>query len=132
MKSQLTDAPMDTDDHQGTTTTDNSLVMNQLEELHGTVNILAGGTELLKDDEQRLKNELEEHERKLGQLIEKSEQLKGAVEEDNVLLEDAMRSLGNLDQDLRSLQEMVNERQYVSHDGTLMWKIANFQEKMSE
>jgi hypothetical protein len=33
-------------------------------------------------------------------------------------------------QDSTSLKEKINDMQYVSYDGTLIWKITKFQEKM--
>jgi len=122
---------MDTDNHQATTTTNNSFALNQLEELYETINILGNGAEILKDDVQRLNNELPEHETKLQALIENGSQVKVSVEEENAMLEGTMRNLEILHQDLKSLKEKVDDMQFESYDGTLTWRISNFQEKMS-
>jgi hypothetical protein len=36
-----------------------------------------------------------------------------------------------LQQDVASLKQKVDDMQYVSYDGTLIWKISGFREKMS-
>ncbi len=123
---------MDTDDYRATTTTDNTFALNQVEELYETINILGNGAEALKDDAQRLNNELLEHERKLGELIENGSQVKVAVQEENAFLAGTMQNLEILHQDLKSLKEKVDEMQFLSYDGTLVWKIDKFQEKMSK
>jgi chromosome segregation ATPase len=130
MKSQLTDA--DTDTAQTTTGIDDNFAMNQLEELYETISVLASGINTLNEDTQRLNTELVEHETKLQSLIENVSKVKIAVEEENALLERNTQNLGLLDKDLVSLQEKIDDMQYVSYDGTFTWKITNFQEKMSK
>jgi len=137
MKSQLRDAhmtstQMDTDTPQTTTTMDTNFAMNQLEELYETISILGNGAQTLNEDAQRLNSELHEHETKLQSLIENASQVKGAVEEENALLDGITRNLEILNHDLVSLQERIDDIQYISYDGTLTWKIPNFQEKMSK
>jgi DNA repair exonuclease SbcCD ATPase subunit len=130
MKSQLTDA--DTDTAQTTTGIDDNFAMNQLEELYETISVLASGINTLNEDTQRLNTELVEHETKLQSLIENVSKVKIAVEEENALLERNTQNLGLLDKDLVSLQEKIDDMQYISYDGTFTWKITNFQEKMSK
>jgi len=137
MKSQLRDAQMtttqmDTDTPQITTTIGNNFAMNQSEELYETINILRSGTQALNEDAQRLNSELIEHETKLKSLMENVPQVKVAVEEENALLEGIMRNLEILNQDLISLNEKIDDMQYISYDGGFTWKITKFQEKMSK
>ncbi len=132
MRSQLTDTAMDTDNDRAITTTNTNVALNQLDELYETVNILANGSEALKDDTQRLNNELVDHQMKLQAVIENSSQVKAAVEEENPRLAETMTNLEVLQQELQSLKETVDAMQCVSYDGTLTWKIDRFQEKMSE
>ncbi len=137
MKSQLRDArttsnQMDTDTPQTTTTIDTNFAMNLLEGLYETISILGNGAQTLNEDAQKLNSELHEHEAKLQSLIENTSQVKVAVEEENVLLEGITRNMELLNQDLMSLQERIDDMQYISYDGTLTWKIPNFQEKMSK
>jgi chromosome segregation ATPase len=137
MKSQLRDArttsnQMDTDTPQTTTTIDTNFAMNLLEGLYETISILGNGAQTLNEDAQKLNSELHEHEAKLQSLIENTSQVKVAVEEENVLLEGITRNMEMLNQDLMSLQERIDDMQCISYDGTLTWKITNFQEKMSK
>ncbi len=131
MRSQLTDAQMDIDNHQNTSTADNAFALNQLEVLRETIGILANGAEALNRDGQRLNNELPEHEMKLQRLLENVSQVKVAVEEENALLEGMTQNLEILHQDLASLKEKVDEKEFVSYDGTFMWRITQCGEKRS-
>jgi hypothetical protein len=60
-----------------------------------------------------------------------SPNIKLSEEESCGFLQDIGPNLHVLIQDLASLKEKVNDMQYISYDGTLVWKIANFKEKMS-
>ncbi len=130
MRSQLRDA--DTHTTQTTTMIDDNFAMNQLEELHEAISVLASGINTLNADTQRLNTELIEHETKLQNLIENVSKVKIAVEEDNALLDEKPRKTDVINQDLASLQEKIDDMQYVSYDGTFTWKIPKFQEKMSK
>jgi len=132
MKSQLRDAQMDTDTPQTTTTVDNIFAVNQLEELYETIRILGSGTQTLNEDTQRLNSELVEHETKLKNLTENVSQVKVAVEESNALIDETTRNMDVINKDLVSLQEKIDDMQYISEDGTFTWKITKVQEKMSK
>ncbi|CAF3805905.1 unnamed protein product [Rotaria sp. Silwood1] len=53
-----------------------------------------------------------------------------SIEESNGFLDIVNHKENTLNQDLSSLQEKINDLQYISYDGILVWKITNFQEKM--
>ncbi|CAF3852413.1 unnamed protein product [Rotaria sp. Silwood1] len=102
----------------------------QLEELHEMLNILAGAIETLINDEQCLTNESLQMQITLPTLTEELSKVKLSIEGSNSFLEGIKHNQVILNQDLSSLQEKINDLQYVSYDGTLVWKITNFQEKM--
>jgi hypothetical protein len=54
------------------------------------------------------------------------------VEESHSFLQGVKHNQDILNQDLASLKEKINDMQYVSYDGTFVWKITNFKEKMSK
>ncbi|CAF3296813.1 unnamed protein product [Rotaria sp. Silwood2] len=66
----------------------------------------------------------------LSTLAEKLLKVKLSVEESSLFLEGMQDNQDLLSQALSSLQEKINDLQYVSYDGTLVWKITNFHEKM--
>ncbi|CAF3665315.1 unnamed protein product [Rotaria sp. Silwood1] len=133
MLSKLNNRGADIDLPRTTTTADayNSAT-TQVEELYEMLNILVGGIETLTNDEQRLTNEALQMQMTLPTLTEELSKMKLSVEESNGFLEAVKHNYAILNQDLSSLQEKVNDLQCVSYDGTLVWKITNFREKMSK
>ncbi|CAF3555868.1 unnamed protein product [Rotaria sp. Silwood1] len=131
MLSKLNNRGADIDLPRTTTTADayNSAT-TQVEELYEMLNILVGGIETLTNDEQRLTNEALQMQMTLPTLTEELSKMKLSVEESNGFLEAVKHNYAILNQDLSSLQEKVNDLQCVSYDGTLVWKITNFREKM--
>jgi chromosome segregation ATPase len=135
MKSQLLDSQMDIDPSRTTTTTITTVsdpATAQVMELYETLNILTGGVEALNDDGQRLSNESLQSQIRLQALIEETSKVQLSVEESHGFLQGVKHNQDILSQDLTSLKEKINDMQYVSYDGTLVWKITNFQEKMSK
>ncbi|CAF1636685.1 unnamed protein product, partial [Rotaria sordida] len=102
----------------------------QLEELYEMLNILVSGIETLNKDEQRLANESLQMQMILPTLTEELSKVKLSIEESNAFFEGVKCNQDILNQDLVSLQEKINDLQYVSYDGSLVWKITNFREKM--
>ncbi|CAF3876141.1 unnamed protein product, partial [Rotaria sordida] len=80
----------------------------------------------------RLSNESLQIQVTIPTLTEELSKVKLSIEESNAFLEGVKHNQGILNQDLALLQEKINDFQYVSYDGTLVWKITNFQEKMSK
>ncbi|CAF3845972.1 unnamed protein product [Rotaria sordida] len=132
MRSQLLDTKMETDITRTTTAVTSDPALIQLQEFYETLNILAGGIETLNDDGQRISNELLQCHIKLQTLVEDFSQVKLSVEESHSFLEGVKQNQDILNQDLTSLKEKINDMQYVSYDGTFIWKITNFQEKMTD
>ncbi|CAF3407607.1 unnamed protein product [Rotaria sp. Silwood1] len=129
---QMTSNQMDTDSPRTTTMIDDNFAINQLEELHESINILTNGSEALNEDAQRLNTEALDYQDKLQHLTETVSNLKVAVEEEHGFDEAIVRNLEVLNQDLVSLQEKIDNMQHVSYDGTFVWKITKLQEKFAD
>jgi high-affinity Fe2+/Pb2+ permease len=132
MQSQLLDSQMDTDLPRTTTTTASNPAAVQLQEIHEALDILSGGMETLNDDAQRLSNDSLQSQIKLQALAEEFSQTKVSVEESHIFLQGVKHNQDILDQDLSSLKQKINDMQSVSYDGSFVWKITNFREKMSK
>ncbi|CAF5096822.1 unnamed protein product, partial [Rotaria sp. Silwood1] len=127
---QMTSNQMDTDSPRTTTMIDDNFAINQLEELRETISILANGSETLNEDIKRLSTESVEYENNLQHLVENVSNMKLAVEEEHVFDEANTRNLEVLNQSLMSSQEKIDDMQYISYDGTFVWKITNIQDKL--
>jgi hypothetical protein len=133
MKSQLLDSQMDIDPSRATTTTTASdPATAQALEVYEPLNIWTARVKALKNDGQRLSNESLQSQIRLQALIEETSKVQLSVEESHGFLQGVKHNQDILSQDLTSLKEKINDMQYVSYDGTLVWKITNFQEKMSK
>jgi chromosome segregation ATPase len=132
MRLKELDSQMDTDLSRTTTAATSDPATAQAQELYETLNILTGGMEALNDDGQRLNNESLQSQIKLQTLAEDFSQVKISVEESHSFLQGVKHNQDILNQDLASLKEKINDMQYVSYDGTFVWKITNFKEKMSK
>jgi hypothetical protein len=132
MGSQLRDAQMDTDFSRTTTETVGDPAITQSQEVYETLNVLSGGIETLSDDAQRVSNESLQGRINRQILAEPISQVKLSVEESISLLEGLKHNQDILHQELSSLKEKINDMQHVSYDGSFVWKITNFREKMSE
>ncbi|CAF3903083.1 unnamed protein product, partial [Rotaria sordida] len=130
--SQMISNQMNIDTSRTTTIIDNDFAINQLEELHEAISILASGTETLNRDVQRLNSEIVEYENKLQHLTETASNVKSSVEEEHGCYEAITRNLELLNQDLLSLEEKIDDIQYISYDGTFVWKIPKVQEKLAD
>ncbi|CAF1222580.1 unnamed protein product [Rotaria sordida] len=130
MLSQLVDRSMNNDLPRITTAGDCNPATIQLQELYEMFDILTGGIETLNNDQQRLSNESLQIQIILPTLTEELSKVRLSVEESNGFLKGVKHNQDILNQDLESLQEKINDLQYVSYDGTLVWKISNFKEKL--
>ena len=86
----------------------------------------------LMEDEQRLARDSLRMQLQLQTLVEYGSQLKLSVQESQSHLDAIKLNFDILNQDLQSLNDTTNDRQYVSYDGRFIWKITGFQEKMSK
>jgi chromosome segregation ATPase len=104
----------------------------QLQEIHETVNILAGGITVLNDDVQRLSNEFVRMRSSIESLTQDCASIQMSVEEQTAFLNGIKINQDIIQQDLESLKQTVDDIQHASYDGTLIWKITNVREKMSK
>ena len=130
MRSQLTHTPMDTDDRQTTTTSDNTFALDQLRQLEETTEILTNCVRTTREDTQELNEERSRQDRRLEELIENVSKMKVGVEEEHELLDTMHQNLEILRQDLTRLEEQAEEMQVTSYDGTLVWRITEVAEKL--
>ncbi|CAF3038766.1 unnamed protein product, partial [Rotaria sp. Silwood2] len=104
----------------------------RFEEIYEKIDIAAGEIQMLQGDACRLNAELLHVQGSLKPVIRDVSSLKLSIEEQNAFL-DAMKSKQEiLTQDLASLTQKVEDMQYISYDGTIVWKITNVAEKMGK
>jgi FtsZ-binding cell division protein ZapB len=126
---------MDVDMGQGASssviTATNENISVQIQEVYETINILAGGIQTLNDDTQRLSGESIRLQSSVESLTNEFTSLKLSTQEQSAFLDGIRPNQEILQQDVASLKQTVDDMQYVSYDGTLIWKITSFREKMS-
>lgn len=113
-------------------TTTSGNLSTQMQETYETLNILASGIQTLNDDTQRLSSDSIRLQTSIESLNQNFKTLKLSIQEQNAFLDGLKPNQEILQQDVASLKQRVDDMQYVSYDGTLIWKIINFREKMSE
>ena len=111
---------------------DNNNASDRLAEIYEMINILAGGIETLNGETQRHSTELLYKQSAMDNLTKDFATLKQSVEEENIFLDGYKPNQEILHQDIESLKQKVNDLQYVSYDGTFVWKITDIKEKMSK
>jgi chromosome segregation ATPase len=105
-------------------------ITNQLENVNDMIDILSGGTQVLNDDIQRLKKESVDRQNELIPLTRELLILKKSIEEQSTFIHDMKVSQEVSERDLPSAKQKLDNTGSTSYDGTLLWKIANVQEKM--
>ncbi len=113
-------------------TTTNENMSTLVQEIYETINILADGIQTLNDDIQCLSSESIRLQTSIESLTQDFTTLKLSVQEQSAFLDGIKPNQEILQQDVASLKQRVDDMQYVSYDGTLIWKITNFREKMSK
>jgi chromosome segregation ATPase len=116
------------------TTTTTPLVTDECdvhqESMNETIEVFNGGIKVLHDELQQISDDSLQQ----SQIVETTDQtlttLKTSYEESSAGLNALNTNLSILQQDCASLRQTIEESQYTSYDGTLMWKITNVQEKM--
>jgi methyl-accepting chemotaxis protein len=113
-------------------TTANENISTQMQEVYESINILASGIQALNDDTQRLSSDSILLKTSVESLTEDFASLKLSIQEQSAFLDGIKINQDILQQDVASLKQTVDDMQYVSYDGTLIWKITNFREKMGK
>ncbi|CAF4740964.1 unnamed protein product, partial [Rotaria sp. Silwood2] len=111
-----------------TTTNDN--VGTSMQEIYETLNIFASEIQTLNDDTQRLSSESIRLRSSIESVTQEFSSIKLNIQEQSSFLDSVKSNQEILQQDVASLKQKVDDMQYVSYDGTLIWKITNFHEKM--
>jgi chromosome segregation ATPase len=99
--------------------------------MEGAMSILLNSIKSLNDDIQRMNRELSGYQYSISVLAQQVSSLKTLVQELNDYILGIEINQNLLYQQLLSLKEYVENFQATSFDGTLTWKIKNFQEKRS-
>ncbi|CAF0771168.1 unnamed protein product [Adineta ricciae] len=102
------------------------------QDIEDMLDVLTDTIETLMKDEERLSRDSLHMQLRLQTLVEYAPQLKLSVQESQSHLDAIKINFAVLNQELRSLNDKVSNSQYVSYDGTLIWKITGFQEKMND
>ncbi|CAF1072929.1 unnamed protein product [Adineta ricciae] len=128
------DMEMETYVHDGTahstTTTNNA--MSQLPELNEVVGVLVDGVQVLVEHTRDLSMESVRIENQVENLHEELETLKVSVPEQSIFLSGLKPNQEILAQEVASLKQHIDEFQYTSYDGSLIWKITDVSKKISD
>jgi peptidoglycan hydrolase CwlO-like protein len=104
----------------------------QLQEVCETSDILASGIHVLNEDACRLRNELLHIENEINTLNNEFSLVKLSIQEQNTFLDGLKTNQEILQQDIALLKQKIEDLQFNSYDGTLIWKITNFAEKIGK
>ena len=130
---QKLESEMNTDVSPITTNpTTTHIMTDPLKELNETINTLSAGIEALHDDGQRISDEALQNRIQLQTLTEDITKVQLSVEESHGFLEGVKHNQDIVHQEATSLKEKINDMQHISYDGTFVWKITSFKEKMSK
>ena len=113
-----------------TTISTNTPFSNSVQQLNETMDILMDGIEALSEDTQRLSVDSLHYQTAVQSVSEEIVKVKAAIEETYSVIDAHKTSQQMLEQSIASLQQQVTDQQNVSYDGTLLWKITNFQQKL--
>jgi len=102
----------------------------QLQEVYETIDILAGGIQTLIDDAQHISDNSLRIHTEMEVLNRNFTALKISIQEQNVFLDGVKPNQEILNQDVASFKQKLEDMQFLSYDGTFIWKITNFREKM--
>ncbi|CAF2677978.1 unnamed protein product [Rotaria sp. Silwood2] len=125
---------MDVDIEQGasssiiTTTNQNSSI--QIQKNCETINNLASRIQTLNDDTQRIRSESILLQSSIESLTKEFSLIKLSIQERRCFLDEIKPKQYILQQGVTSLKQKIDDMQYVSYDGTLIWKITSFHDKM--
>ncbi|CAF3614504.1 unnamed protein product, partial [Rotaria sp. Silwood1] len=123
---------MDVDTLSHTTMLSSDNINNQLQEVCQTIDILADGVSTLNGDAQRLSQESLQLHNTIDNLTREFAILKISIQEQGTYLDGLKPNQDVLNQDVTSLKQKLDDMQFVSYDGTLLWKIPNFSSRMAD
>lgn len=131
--------PIDDTNNQQLTTSPTTMCENRIndesmdingQELQEMLHHIVGGVQAINDDTQRLSTESLMYQNALQAFSDDISRLKLSVQEADSLLNAHKSNQQTLEQTLASLQQEIHDLQMTSYDGTFIWKIINFRQKM--
>lgn len=114
------------------TTTAAETLSTSMVEVYEAINTLARRAQTLKNETLRVSSESVRLQSSVESLTQELTSLKLSIQEQSAFLDGIKPNQEILQQEVASLKQKVDDAQYVSYDGTLIWKITSFQEKMSK
>ncbi|CAF1121154.1 unnamed protein product [Rotaria sordida] len=120
---------MDIDIGQDASTT---IISTEGQQTYEIINILASAIQTLNDEIQRFSSESIRLQSSIESLTLDFSSIKLSVQEQGSFIDGVKPNQEILQQDIASLKEKIDDIQYVSYDGTFIWKITNFHEKMRD
>ncbi|CAF1384427.1 unnamed protein product [Adineta ricciae] len=113
-----------------TTTITSETLSTSVQEVYEAINTLASGTQTLNDETLRVSSESVRVQSSVESLAQGLASLKLSIEEQGAFLDGIKPNQEILQQEVASLKQKVDDAQYVSYDGTLIWKITSVKKKM--
>ncbi|CAF1011890.1 unnamed protein product [Didymodactylos carnosus] len=105
---------------------------DEFQKVYDILTILTEGVQTLWNDSTRLNEELSRASN-ISQVIQNElSQLKLSIKDKGTHLSGITSNQKTLEQQLLSIKQIVDENEFVSRDGTLMWKIINVTDKMAD
>ncbi|CAF1145383.1 unnamed protein product [Rotaria sordida] len=101
-----------------------------MEKIHETEHNPVHEIQIQSDDTQHLSDESIRLQNSMESLTQEISSIKLSIEEQRAVLGNVQPNQEALAQDVVSLEEKIDDMQYVSYDGTFIWKVTNFHEKM--
>ena len=101
-------------------------------EVYEAINTLASGTQTLNDETLRISSESVRLQSSVESLTHEFATLKLSIQEQSAFLDGIKPNQEILQQEVASLKQKVDDAQYVSYDGTYVWKINKVSYKMSK
>jgi len=123
---------IDVDNHPHTTTSPSGNINAKLKEIFETIDTHAREIQALNEESQRLSTGSLQSQASRDTITEDLSTLKSRVQEQNTLLNAVKVNQGILCQVLASLQQKIKDLQFVSTDGTLIWRVERVAEKTGE
>ncbi|UJR26899.1 hypothetical protein I4U23_008209 [Adineta vaga] len=132
-KTSTTNVPLKSEILSSTVSTLATETLNsQMQEIYETINVLASGIQTLNDDTQRISSDSVRLQTSIETLTQEFASLKLSIQEQSAFLDGIKPNQEILQQEVASIKQKVDDTQYVSYDGTLIWKITSFHEKMMD
>lgn len=133
-----TDVKMETSDVSSKVTTAShrtttaEIYKDEIEHLYEMIDLLSLGVGTLSVDITRLGSESLQQSQSLETTDKAISAIKLSIEESKNVMDAMNTNFTILQQELLSLKQKCQDRQVTSYDGTLIWKIDRFQEKMGK